>query len=62
MTTHTEILEILKDLREEISRQENILNLTDDDDLIESIIYNLKSLNCRYNHYLKLAKNKSASV
>ena len=53
MTTHTEILEILKDLREEISRQENILNLTDDDDLIES-------LNCRYNHYLKLAK-KSAS-
>ncbi len=51
-----EILGILRELRQEINRQETILNLTADEDLIDAVIYNLKSLNCRYNHYLKLAK------
>ncbi len=51
-----EILATLREIRNEINRQETILNLTADEDLIDAVIYNLKSLNCRYNHYLKMAK------
>lgn len=54
--TKPEINCILKEIRKKIERQHEIFNLVTDDDLIESTIYKLLSLEKQYNYFFKKAR------
>jgi hypothetical protein len=55
--TKPEINCILKEIRQRIDRQHEIFDLVTDDDLIESTIYKLLSLEKQYNYFFKKARN-----
>lgn len=55
--TKPQILNILKEIRQKISRQHEIFDLVTDDDLIESTIYKILSLEKQYNYFFKKARN-----
>lgn len=55
--TKPEINFILKEIRQRIDRQHEIFDLVTDDDLIESTIYKLLSLEKQYNYFFKKARN-----
>lgn len=55
--TKPQILNILKEIRQKINRQHEIFDLVTDDDLIESTIYKILSLEKQYNYFFKKARN-----
>jgi hypothetical protein len=55
--TKPEINFILKEIRQRIDRQHEIFDLVTDDDLIESTIYKLLSLEKQYNYFFKKARS-----
>lgn len=54
--TRTEIRERLREIQSQINTITALYNLTDDPQLVESYIYELKALNIRYNHYIHQLK------
>ncbi len=55
--TKPQILNVLKEIRQKINRQHEIFDLVTDDDLIESTIYKILSLEKQYNYFFKKARN-----
>ena len=55
--TKPQILNALKEIRQKINRQHEIFDLVTDDDLIESTIYKILSLEKQYNYFFKKARN-----
>ena len=58
----TRILSEIEQLSDRIAKNEQLFNLTTDDLLIESLIYEQMSLKHRYAHLLKTAKEKGITV
>ena len=59
MLKENRIQDELIELNQRIQKQELLFNLVEDDDLIEAIIYELKSLYSRYTYLIKKAKEES---
>ncbi len=55
-----EILSELSRVRDKLDKQEQLFNLTADDDEIEALIYEEKGLALRYSHLLRRAKELGA--
>ncbi len=58
----TRILSEIEQLSDRIAKNEQLFNLTTDDLLIESLIYEQMSLKHRYAHLLKTAKEKGITI
>ena len=56
---HNQIQDELAELSQQIQEQEKLFDLVDDEDLIEAIIYEQKSLRSRYTYLIKQAKEQS---
>lgn len=52
-----EIENDIKEIKEKIKNCYDLLNYASDTDIIDSLIYEIKSLNIKYEYYLKLCKN-----
>lgn len=57
-----EIIFFLKDTKLKLDYAELCLNFANDDTLIDSIIYEIKSLQKKYDYFLKLSKQKGIVV
>ncbi|WP_317367290.1 DUF2508 family protein [uncultured Tyzzerella sp.] len=58
----TEIIYFLQDIKIKLEYAEMCLNFTSDDTLIDSIIYEIISLQKRYDYFLKLSKKKEIVI
>nr|WP_317358717.1 DUF2508 family protein [uncultured Tyzzerella sp.] len=58
----TEILYFLQDTKSKLEYAELCLNFTCDDTLIDSIIYEIMSLQKKYDYFLKLSKKKGIVI
>lgn len=57
-----EIIEELENLKTKIDFNEAMFNLTSENDLVDAIIYEQKSLRSKYSYLLKLAKEKEIKI
>lgn len=57
-----EILKELEKISELIKQNEILFNLADDENMVEALIYEQKSLNARYIHLLKKAKENGLRI
>lgn len=62
LTEKDELVEEMERLSELILRNEEIFNMTTDEQLIEAVIYEQKSLRHRFAYLLKTAKEKGIKV
>ncbi len=58
----SEVMEELENLRERIEANEAMFNLASDNELIEAMIYEQKSLHARFAYLLKTAKEKGIRI
>ncbi len=58
----TRILSEIEQVSDQIAKNEQLFNLTTDDLLIESLIYEQISLKHRYAHLIKTAKEKGITI
>ena len=58
----TEIIYFLQDIKIKLEYAEMCLNFANDDTLIDSIIYEIISLQKRYDYFLKLSKKKGIVI
>lgn len=58
----TEIIYFLQDIKIKLEYAEMCLNFANDDTLIDSIIYEIMSLQKRYDYFLKLSKKKGIVI
>lgn len=58
----TRILSEIEQVSDKIAKNEQLFNLTTDDLLIESLIYEQISLKHRYAHLIKTAKEKGITI
>lgn len=58
----TELLEEIERLSELILKNEQVFNMTTDEQLIEAVIYEQKALKNRFAHLLKTAKEKGITI
>lgn len=61
-TEATEILYFLEDTKSKLEYAELCLNFASDETLIDSIIYEIKSLQKKYDYFLKLSKKKGIVI
>lgn len=61
-TEKTELLEEIERLSELIMKNEQVFNMTTDEQLIEAVIYEQKALKNRFAHLLKTAKEKGVTI
>jgi hypothetical protein len=57
-----ELIEELYILGEKLKMQEDAFNLTDDDDIIEALIYEQKALQARFSALMKRAREQKLAV
>lgn len=62
VTEKDELVEEIERLSELILKNEQIFNMTTDEQLIEAVIYEQKSLSHRFAYLLKTAKEKGIKV
>lgn len=62
LTEKDELVEEMERLSELILRNEEVFNMTTDEQLIEAVIYEQKSLRQRFAYLLKTAKEKGIKV
>lgn len=62
VTEKDELVEEMERLSELILRNEEVFNMTTDEQLIEAVIYEQKSLRQRFAYLLKTAKEKGIKV
>ncbi len=58
----TEIIYFLQDIKIKLECAEMCLNFANDDTLIDSIIYEIMSLQKKYDYFLKLSKKKGIVI
>ncbi len=58
----TEIIYFLQDIKIKLECAEVCLNFANDDTLIDSIIYEIMSLQKKYDYFLKLSKKKGIVI
>lgn len=58
----TEIIEELEGLKNRIDANETLFNLVSDEEMIDAMIYEQKSLQSRYAYLLKIAKEKGIKI
>lgn len=61
-TVNEELIEELYILSEKLKSQEDAFNLTDDDDIIEALIYEQKALQARFSALFKQAREMKLEV
>ncbi len=61
-TEATEILHFLEDTKRKLEYAELCLNFASDETLIDSIIYEIMSLQKKYDYFLKLSKKKGIVI
>ncbi|MCM1055583.1 MAG: DUF2508 family protein [Bacteroides sp.] len=62
ITEKTELVEEMERLSELIQKNEQVFNMTTDEQLIEAVIYERQSLRQRFAHLLKTAKEKGIRI
>lgn len=58
----SEIIEELEGIKNRIDANEAMFNLASDDEMIDAMIYEQKSLHSRYAYLLKVAKEKGIKI
>lgn len=58
----TEIIEELESLKDRIDANEAMFNLASEEEMIDAMIYEQKSLQSRYAYLLKIAKEKGIKI
>lgn len=58
----TEIIEELETIKNRIDANETMFNLASDEEIIDAMIYEQKSLHSRYAYLLKVAKEKGIKI
>jgi len=56
---HNKLQDELTEISQQLQEQDKLFDLVDDEDLIEAIIYEQKSLRSRYTYLIKQAKEQS---
>lgn len=61
-TDNEDLIKIIYDLKDELEFVHRNLNYATDIALIDSLIYEIKSLNSKYEYYIKLCKEKGLNA
>lgn len=61
ITEEKEILNKINQIKKEIDLALNIFDFVIDDDLIDSCVFHINSLNRQYSYYIRLCKEKGIS-